>query len=282
MVACPRPDQLDEQLIRADQYMKNAESGVARHARDEVMIMPGRDDRCFRLPGQALEDAQGRLKEIGERLLNLDGDHDPVLEAFFKARNLPDPDTLIAAAKEGKLQKAVLGSFRLSLQTNDIFDVAKASFLSALESLATALEYEETNPNIMWCSLLLVHDDMAKCETHLNFLETPEWPKQLPDYLASPAQAGSKGGEQKGRNFLLLQTMLALLLYQERPENGWKNPTEVAKKLKAPLLQFFKENKFKTLGANDKSDIEDTILRWIDDSALVKLAFKMTKHDQSA
>lgn len=262
--------------------MKNTESGAARHARDEVMIMPGRDGRCFRLPGQALEDTQGRLKEIGERLLNLDGDHDPVLEAFFKASNLPDPDTLIAAAKEGKLQKAVLESFRLSLQTNDIFDVAKASFLSALESLATALEYEETNPNIMWCALLLVHDDMAKCETHLNFLETPEWPKQLPDYLASPAQAGSRGGEQKSRNFLLLQTMLSLLLYQRRPGNGWKNPTQVAKELKGPLQQFLKENKITTLGANDKFDIEDTILRWVDDDALVKLAFQKTKHDQSA
>lgn len=262
--------------------MKNAESGVARHARDEVIIMPGRDGRCFLLPGQALEDAQSRLKEIGERLLNLEGDHDPLLEAFFKASNLPDPDTLITAAKSGALQAAVLESFSLSLQTNDIFDVAKASFLSALESLATALEYEETNTNILWCALLLVHDDMAKCDTHLNFLETPEWPRQLPNYLASPAQAGSKGGEQKSRNHLLVQTMLALLLYQRRPSNGWKNPTQVAKELKAPLQQFLKENKITTLGANNKFDIEETILRWIDDDALVKLAFQQTKHVQSA
>lgn len=244
--------------------------------------MPGRDCRHFRLPGQALEDTQGRLKEIGERLLNLEADHDPFLEAFFKASNLPDPDTLITAAKNGALQATVLESFRLSLQTNDIFDVAKASFLSALEGLATALEYEETNPNVMWCALLLVHGEMAKCDAHLKFLETPEWPKQLPDCLASPAQAGSKGGEQKGRNFLLLKTMLALLLYQERPGNGWQNPTQVAKILKAPLEQFLKANKSKTLGANNKFDIEDIILKWIDDDARVKLAFQKTKHDQSA
>ena len=281
-IARPRPDKLDEQLIRADRYMKNTESGAARHARDEVIIMPGRDDRWVRLPGHALEDAQSRLKEIGERLLKLEGDHAPLLEAFFKASSLPDPDTLIAALKCGDLQVASHKSFMLALHTNNTFDAARASFLSALEGLATALAYEETYPNAMWCALLLVHGDMAKCEMYLNFLESPECSKQLPNCLASAAQAGSKGGEQKSRNLLLLQTMLSLLLYQRRPDNGWKNPTQVAKELKAPLQQFLKENKIKTLGANNKFDIEETILRWIDDDALVKLAFQKTKHDQSA
>ena len=222
------------------------------------------------------------LLTFDRRLLKLEGDHAPLLEAFFKASNLPDPDTLIAALKCGDLQVASHKSFMLALHTNNTFDAARASFLSALEGLATALAYEEANPNAMWCALLLVHGDMAKCEMYLNFLESPECSKQLPNCLASPAQAGSKGGEQKSRNLLLLQTMLSLLLYQRRPDNGWKNPTQVAKELKAPLQQFFKENKIKTLGANDKFDIEETILRWIDDDARVKLAFQKTKHDQSA
>ncbi len=262
--------------------MKNTKSGVARHALDKAIITPGRDSRCFLLPGQALEHTQGRLKEIGERLLKLKGDRDPLLDALFEASNLLDPDTLIAAKKSGVLQDAIHQSSRLALQKNEIFDVAKTSLLCALEGLATALAYEETNPNVMWCALLLVSGDMAECETHLNFLETPEWPKQLPNSLASPAQAGSMGGAQRNRNLLLLQTMLALLLYQRRPGNGWRNPTQVAKELKEPLQQFMEESRLKTLGVDNKPDIEAMILKWIDDEARVKSAFQMTKHDQFA
>ncbi|MBP5997665.1 MAG: hypothetical protein KA535_06930 [Azonexus sp.] len=243
--------------------------------------MPGLDFRCRRLPGQALEDTQRRLTEISEHLLKIKGDREHQLDTSFKACYLSDPDTLIAAANCGELRYAVSESSRRFYTTADIFDGASTCFLSALEGLATALAYEEANPNIMWSALLLVNGNMAKCETYLEFLETPERPKKLPNYLDSPTQAGSKGGAKKSQNLLLIQTMLALLLYKQRPGNGWKNPTHVAKELKAPMQQFLKENKIKTLGANNKFDIEETILRWIDDEASVKLAFQMTKQDQS-
>ena len=243
---------------------------------EEVLDFPFR-----RLPGQVLEAERRELTKLCERLFELKGEREHILDSLYKAHYLSDPETLLEALRSGELRSASSEMMRLSLSKAEIFDNACWNFLSALKSYATALAYEENNPNVMWCALLSAHGDIAQGTTHLGYLKSTDRSQRHPSAPDSPAQAGAKGGKQRGRNLLFIRTHLALLLYQQRPEDGWKDSMRAAKILKEPLQSFIDDNQIKALGPGETRTLEELIIDWLDDTKDghkdVRAAFKATR-----
>lgn len=247
-----------------------------------VKIEEGLDTQFRRLPGRVLEDGRSELSELCERLFQLKGNHEHILDSLYEARYLSDPETLQEALRSGELRSATYEMQRHSLTTMDIFDGACLCFLSALMKYATALAHEEINPNVMWCALLGVGRDISSCTIYLEFMSVPGQSKRRLTSLASPAEAGAMGGDQHGRNHLLVRTQLALLLYQKCPANGWKDSMQAVKDLKEPLQRFIEDNRIRTLGPSESWSLEDLIINWIDNQPDVRKAFKATRRTPSA
>lgn len=226
---------------------------------EEVLDFPFR-----RLPGQVLEAERRELTKLCERLFQLKGEREHILDSLYKAHYLSDPETLLEALRSGELRSASSEMMRLSFSKAEIFDSACWNFLSALKNYATALAYEENNPNVMWCALLSAHGDIAQGTTHLGYLKGTDRSQRHPSAPASPAEAGAMGGEQHGRNHLLVRTHLALLLYQKRPENGWKDSMQAARVLHEPLQRFIDDNRIEMRGAGEAQSLETRIINWLD------------------
>ena len=247
----------------------------------DVKIVEGLNPLFRRLPGQVLEDERRELTELCERLFHFKGEREHILDSLYMARYLSDPETLLEALRSGELQSASSEMLRLSFSKSEIFDSACSYFLSALTNHATALSYEENNPNVMWCALLGVGRDMSSCASYLDFMSGPGQTTSRLTSLASPAEAGAMGGEQHGRNHLLVRTHLALLLYQQRPENGWKDSMQAARVLQEPLQRFIDDNRIETLGAGEAQSLEALIINWLDDHKDVYKVFKATRRKPS-
>ncbi len=242
-----------------------------------VKIEEGLDFPFRRLPGRVLEDERRELTKLCERLFQIKGEREHILDSLYKACYLSDPETLQEALQSGELRSACSEMLRLGFSKAKIFDNACLNFLSALKNYATALSYEENNPNVMWCALLSAHGDIAQGTTHLEYLKSTDLSQRHPSAPASPAQAGAMGGEQHGRNHLLVRTHLALLLYQKRPENGWKDSMQAARVLQVPLQRFIDDNRIETLGPGEVQSLEALIINWLDDHKDVRTAFKATR-----